>query len=86
MRPGERGRVVSQLARTRQSSHGRPNGIGGWWNIRYLARAAPKLDAKLTLELHRFLQRFVVVARHDRVHSNRKSVQTNYEGPVRVRL
>jgi hypothetical protein len=42
------------------------------------------VDAKRTLEARRFLQRFVVIARDDRVHSNRKPVRTNYEGPIRV--
>jgi hypothetical protein len=39
--------------------------VSGVWNVCHLARAAPELDAKLTLELHRFLQRFVVMAAID---------------------
>jgi hypothetical protein len=49
-------------------------------------RHRTQLDAKRTLEPRRFLQRFVVIARDDRVHSNRKPIRTNYEGPIRVEV
>jgi hypothetical protein len=63
-----------------------PTESDGRWNISYLARAAPKLDAKLTLELYRFFQRLVVITRDDGVYCNREPVRTNYKGPVWIRL
>jgi hypothetical protein len=56
------------------------------WKIRHFARAAPKLDAKFALELHRFSQRFGIVIRHDGLHGDRTLVRTDYEGPVWIRL
>ena len=60
----------------RTSLSGAPLGGGPRrrWKIRHFARAAPKLDAKLALELHRFSQRFGIVIRHDGLHGDRTLV------------